>query len=131
MGTNYYLTIGGNKLHLGKSSGGWVFALHVYPELGINNFEDMLTVIRTIDSLSVYRPLSNEYDEPCSIDRFICTVTEREGKYIPRSELKAENFYEQNHAEQGPKNLIRSKVDGRHCIGHGPGTYSYHIGEFS
>lgn len=49
MGTNYYLheakpcpTCGHSNppRHIGKSSAGWVFMLHVYPEEGINTYED-------------------------------------------------------------------------------------------
>jgi hypothetical protein len=48
MGTNYYLVEQeekcphcgradeGKRLHIGKSSAGWVFALHVIPEEGLN-----------------------------------------------------------------------------------------------
>lgn len=27
--------------------------------------------------------------------------------------------------------LIRAKVDGAHCVGHGEGTYDYIVGDFS
>lgn len=53
MGTNYYLkepdtnvcdccrhSDPGRELHIGKSSAGWVFSLHIYPELGINDLEN-------------------------------------------------------------------------------------------
>jgi hypothetical protein len=31
-------------LHIGKSSGGWVFGLHVDPELGINDLSDWVAL---------------------------------------------------------------------------------------
>lgn len=49
MGTNYYLhekppcpTCGHGEgpLHIGKSSAGWCFSLHIIPELQINNLGD-------------------------------------------------------------------------------------------
>jgi hypothetical protein len=48
MGTNFYLRIdpcercgrSDVQLHIGKSSSGWCFALHVIPEEGINCLED-------------------------------------------------------------------------------------------
>ena len=51
MGTNYYLTKERNYCHhcgrkdvetkhIGKSSSGWVFSLHVYPEEGIHDLSD-------------------------------------------------------------------------------------------
>jgi hypothetical protein len=36
-----------------------------------------------------------------------------------------------NYSERGPNFLLRHRVNGRHCIGHGPGTYDYIAGEFS
>jgi len=86
MGTNYYLqkksgtcqTCGHcseDPKHIGKSSGGWCFSLHVYPE------ENITTVT-----------IVNEYGETIS---------------------------------------PRHRVDGKHCVGHGEGTWDYIIGEFS
>ena len=51
MGTNYYWSEeacqspckhcrGGDRLHIGKSSGGWCFSLHVIPYEGINTLDD-------------------------------------------------------------------------------------------
>lgn len=49
MGTNYYLHTkpdceccgrGFEPLHIGKSSGGWCFSLHVMPEDNINTLDD-------------------------------------------------------------------------------------------
>jgi len=55
MGMNYYLTgkppcptcgdFGGTK-HIGKSSYGWTFGLHIYPDEGINNLDDWEKFIR-------------------------------------------------------------------------------------
>lgn len=49
MGTNYYIaenpceTCGRKeRLHIGKSSMGWVFSLHVMPDRGINALQDWL-----------------------------------------------------------------------------------------
>ena len=38
MGTNYYL----NDRHIGKSSAGWYFALHIYPEENINSLDEVI-----------------------------------------------------------------------------------------
>lgn len=50
MGTNYYLHRSDKphcasctcyeRLHIGKSSAGWCFSLHVMPEAGINSLDD-------------------------------------------------------------------------------------------
>ena len=41
-----------------------------------------------------------------------------------------EEFLDKNHAFLGPKNLLRARVDGRHCIGNGKGTWDLIAGEF-
>ena len=45
MSMNYYVHHNGEKLHLGKSSVGWAFALRIYPERGINRLEDWMLFI--------------------------------------------------------------------------------------
>ena len=42
MGTNYYLVTEEGRKHIGKSSGGWCFSLHVYPEEDINDLQDWI-----------------------------------------------------------------------------------------
>jgi len=132
MGTNYYLTAtvcpcckqptAENK-HIGKSSAGWVFALHVYPEEGINDLPD--------------------WKEKWSADG--ATITDEYGKIITPAEMfdvvmarygardrkdQDDSWYACNGAERGPYRLARAKI-GRHCIAHGLGTYSCHTGDFS
>lgn len=43
MGTNYYVMPDGK--HFGKRSAGWDFALHVYPDEGIERLEDWLYLL--------------------------------------------------------------------------------------
>ena len=51
MGTNYYvIDKAGNKKHFGKRSAGWDFALHVYPDEGINRLEDWLVLLSDKDA---------------------------------------------------------------------------------
>lgn len=46
MGTNYYVIRAGEKKHLGIGrSAGRHFALHVYPDEGINRLEDWLVLL--------------------------------------------------------------------------------------
>ena len=119
MGTNYYLNIPTGRvcptclhqkpsksLHIGKSSRGWVFALRVYPEQGINTLDDWIPLLDT----GVIR---DEYDEEFSKNDLINIITDR---------LWLATW---------PHGLLRSKVDGVHCVGHGPGTYDYFVGNFS
>lgn len=134
MGTNYYWreqkaacpTCGHNsseELHIGKSSAGWVFALHVYPERGINKLEDWISLFVREDS-----GIRDEYGNEVKLEAMIRSIAARSSG---RSEPQEPYWYTQNHAEPGPHNLARAQIDGRRTIGHGPGTWDYHVGEFS
>ena len=127
MGTNYYSRW--NERHWGRSSAGWCFSLHVYPDDGINTLEDLMKSIKTIPFIN---PIVNEYGDKISKAEFLKTVTGR--SWPERDESKYgsfESFLDQNCAEIGPNNLLRHKIDGHFCIGHGEGTWDYLIGEFS
>lgn len=115
MGTNYYLHTEppceccgkprGEELHIGKSSGGWCFSLHVIPDDSINTLDDWRHLFSKPGSY-----IRNEYGERVTVDQMLKTITERSwrGEFPQRHEL-----------------------DGRHCIGHGDGTWDYITGEFS
>lgn len=140
MGTNYYLKnskpeIGEwSGIHIGKSSAGWCFALHVIPELNINSLEDWLFLF-DIDKYQI----ENEYSDRISKEEMIENICNRSNDKpeLPLYYKDWEEFLEQNHAEFGPSNLFRAKVDfgrlGRHgvCTSHGEGTFDLIIGEFS
>lgn len=133
MGTNYYHVVRGKPdRHIGKSSGGWCFALHVYPEDGINTLVDWIKV------LGKGGRILNEYRERITFKTFFEAVAKRhwntpsnEERAVKAGYTSLAHFHEANHSEPGPNNLLRSKVDGKHCIGHGDGTWDYIIGEFS
>lgn len=140
MGTNYYLQSKDKSepaRHLGKSSGGWVFSLHVYPEEGINTWEDVFAVCRWTIGDGGY--IKNEYGDEVPFSDFVDIVTNRsrskwideEGIVLSSWYKSVEDFLKKNHAERGPNNLLRHKIDGTHCIGHGNGTYAYIVGDFS
>ena len=107
MGTNYYLKpksifqlhIEG-ELHIGKSSAGWPFSLHVYPEKGINTFKDWEKLL-----VSGFYIIEDEYKNQLELDTFLQRVTQRK--------------YSQRH-----------NIDGWHCIGHGEGSWDYIQGDF-
>lgn len=133
MGTNYYLRAPKcfhcgkeeeSPIHLGKSSVGWCFSLHVSPENGISCWEDIQQLIE--DKLCEEWCIKNEYGDQISLVDFIKTVTKRSGNRPWEGDALLIN-----HAIQGPNNLARHVIDGWHCIGHGEGTYDYIIGEFS
>jgi len=80
MGTNFYWIK--NKCdhcghspehrHIGKSSTGWCFALHVIPEEGINSLEDWLV------RLAAEGSIVDEYDEPITLEDLIRIITQRD-----------------------------------------------------
>ena len=113
MGTNFYLHEKPDceccgrpfePLHIGKSSGGWYFSLHVMPEDGINNLDDWREMWNKKGAL-----IRDEYGEKIYVEEMEKRITERSWK----------------------GGLTRHPIDGRHCIGHGEGTYDFIIGEFS
>lgn len=113
MGTNYYLHQQPDceccgrpfePLHIGKSSGGWAFALHVMPDDNVTTLDDWRNLWGAPGAY-----IRNEYGERIPIADMELIVTVR-------------------HHQRG---LLRSDIDGRHCLGHGPGTWDYIAGEFS
>lgn len=94
MGTNYYIKhkdetkneIFG-KVHLGKSSLGWYFNLHVYPERGISNFTDWNDALLKKDN---DLEIVDEYGKVYEVDEFLGIVTNRsrENEDIDITKLK-------------------------------------------
>lgn len=130
MGTNYYLEVVhacptcGHKpesLHIGKSSAGWCFALHVIPEAGINSLADWQARWSAPNTRIV-----DEYREVVTPEQMLTRITQRVG----HGALDGE-WYTRNHAVAGPNNLARSRIDGSHCVGHGDATYDLCTGDFS
>lgn len=112
MGTNYYLHPKPDceccgrplePLHIGKSSGGWCFALHVDPDKGINTLDDWRKLWAYPGTL-----IRNEYGDTVHVEDMERIITNRTWQ----------GDFPQRH------------TDG-HCIGHGEGTWDYITGEFS
>jgi len=135
MGTNYYAvklesapceSCGrydvAERVHIGKSSVGWCFALHVIPEMGIHTLEDWKTFLR-----QPRIQIEDEYGAPWGLQEMLDRITKR-GRNQPGN--WTEQDYRANNAEPGPENLARHKI-GSHCVGHGDGTWDYIVGEFS
>lgn len=134
MGTNYYwyekdgCSACGRDfepLHIGKSSGGWCFSLHVYPDKDINTLKDWQLKYRASGIIK------DEYGDIISSEEIDKIITNR---VYPHSRQHMEECgfdFDTNCAEPGPNNLARYKIDSRHCIGHGEGTWDYLIGYFS
>ena len=119
---------GDYKYHIGKSSCGWCFSLHVDEAEGIYNFDDL------IDKLSCpYCIIKDEYKRELTINEMISIITERKTNTsinVPYGYDSWNKFHEENGSEPGPNNLLRHKI-GDFCVGHGEGTYDYIKGEFS
>lgn len=146
MGMNYYLVTKqrpeiprkiffklSEGIHIGKSSFGWCFCLHVYPEHRLNNFEDWRKLACSSKS--------NIYNEDGVLikDKYNFLYNTISNRYWagPKRHptdygyISYEDYLNKNNAEDGPRNLLRSRIDNIHCIGHGEGTYDYIVGEFS
>lgn len=140
MGTNYYLHKdvcaccgrSSEALHIGKSSAGWCFSLHVIPEENLNDLPDWEAAWSQPKT-----EIRDEYDDKIEPALMLHIITnrswERKGEWWknPFSSYTSEaDFYFRNHAQPGPNGLNRHQL-GRHCIGHGKGTWDLITGEFS
>ena len=145
MGTNYYLRYhckecGHTKsLHIGKSSCGWCFSLHIYPERSLLNLKQIWRFIKSnVDKSAI---IEDEYGEVISLEEMLKIIRERSrpdkltdediknNSFYPFNNLK--DFLEANHAIWDDEyNLLRHKVDGIYCIGNGSGPYDYIVGNF-
>lgn len=135
MGTNFYAvrlesapceTCGrydvAEKLHIGKSSAGWCFSLHIIPEMGINTLDDWKAFLSQPRVM-----IEDEYGAPWGLQELLDRITKR-GR---SDEVRwSDEMLSKNHAERGPQNLVRHKI-GYGCIGHGEGAWDYITGEFS
>lgn len=140
MGTNYYLhdnTMcsacgrGHEPRHIGKSSIGWCFSLHVIPEDNINSLDDWMVLLGRQGSRIV-----DEYGTEIDSAGMIEIITNRKGikgwdeiDWPYGGYAHEKDFHERNNSEKGPNGLLRHKI-GSHCIGHGDGTWDLIAGEF-
>ena len=80
MGTNYYLERNvcsecgrpHESLHIGKSSVGWCFSLHVIPDRGINDLDDWIQEFRDHRARIV-----DEYGSMVGISDMLATIRNR------------------------------------------------------
>lgn len=138
MGTNFYyhdddVTYGYIR-HIGKSSAGWCFSLHVYEEDLLLSLKDWIDLM-----LFPYSHIEDEYGNTLGIEDMLCLIVGRCGGWMTMRDPDSrwtpgyeslEDFYERNHAEAGPRGLLRHRIDGN-CVGHGPGTWDLIKGDFS
>ena len=133
MGTNYYLEPKApceccgrsfEQLHIGKSSAGWVFALHVHPDEKINDLPDWVDKWRADGARIV-----DEYGKVITPDEMVSIILARFGRRDKGCWSGRDLMM--NQAVDGPYGLARSMVDGHRVVGHGLGTYDLHTGDFS
>jgi hypothetical protein len=147
MSTNYYLKERNpvnpsedcNKIHLGKSSMGWTFALHVRPEEGINSLRDLVYYIS--EKRSEYAcEIVDEYGTVINLRQFLHVVTNRQNAarilnnwsdFELHGYGSEEHFHRVNFSERGPSGLLRRRIDFERVVGHGEGTWDYVVGEFN
>ena len=113
MGTNYYLyekpacECCGHRdepLHIGKSSGGWCFSLHVIPENGIKSLVDWISLWSKEGVI-----IEDEYGKKVSNEEMLDVITNR----VWRGQFP-----------------MRHDIDDYRCVGHGEGTWDLITGEF-
>lgn len=117
MSTNYYLHTAvcehcrrpETVLHIGKSSGGWAFALHVR-QFDCDEIPSSLSEWKALFVVPGNK-IVNEYGKVVSPEEMIETIQDRYWK--------------------GPGGLRRHDVDGQFCIARGEGTWDLCVGEFS
>lgn len=136
MGTNYFLhsqqcphcgVERKDKMHLGKSSAGWCFSLHVYPALELNDWFDMWEYISFCTEEEGYE-IKDDCGDTINPALFFTIVWDRHCNAPHDAE-----WLRKNHAKPGPFGLARHLIDGQHCIGNaGLNTpIDYCVGQFS
>ncbi|MDO8414728.1 MAG: hypothetical protein Q7S87_00805 [Agitococcus sp.] len=149
MGTNYYL-LGPAKAssaknaeeevtHIGKSSGGWCFSLHVMPEEGIHDLVDWEKLWAQPGTC-----IKNEYGDLISLEKMRDVIMNRSwgdgesfsARFKPgvgaysRYPTEAA-FHRANYSRAGEHGLLRHEVDNQHCLSNGTGTWDCIAGTFS
>lgn len=138
MGTNYYwhdkacinCGRGDEPKHIGKSSAGWCFSLHVYPHENIHDLSDWERLFTKPGSI-----IMDEYGQKVSVVEMHREITERkfrrERPGAPFGYRSWDEFHQQNYSQPGPDGLVRHKVDGTHTVSNGAGTWDCCVGDFS
>jgi hypothetical protein len=138
MGTNYYVELekcpccghSKKRLHLGKLSAGWVFALQVLPDEGLSHLCDWSNLI-TQTRAAIVDEYGEAQDWPTLLHQFRTRRWERPWEPGAHSGYTSEaEFHRTNHSMRGPNNLLRSQIDGVHCVGH-DGMFDLIVGDFS
>lgn len=151
MGTNYYLHInacptcqrGDGVVHIGKSSGGWCFSLHVAdPRLEHDpTFDALIDQPEALQAVGLDGPPRNFADWLLLILSSGADMRDEHGSEMRPAEMIRRIAFrgsgrsdpvemERNNAEPGPRGLWRHRIN-QYCIGHGEGSWDYVTGNFS
>jgi len=133
MGTNYYLDGAAcehcgqslpdaPRLHIGKSSMGWAFTLHVIPDEGINDLFDWIERWERPGARIV-----DEYGRSVTPYEMLKTIVNRRA---PGGRVMTAVDLERNHAFIGANNMLVHVADS-HAEPHGTVMWSRCKGEFS
>lgn len=135
MSTNYYIEAeppcphcgrAYERMHIGLSSVGWCFQLHIDPANGIKDLDDWKRLWKG-------KKIVDEYGRSITEEEMLDEITNR--LCLPRGERPLtlgktwDEFHHLNNSMFGPNNLLRSQISDT-CIGHGAGTWDLIVGEF-
>ncbi len=126
MGTNYYIEDekcphcgrSGERLHIGKSSAGWCFSLHVDDDR--KSLDDWVA--------TWFKPgavITDEYGKPLTPGEMLSVIAKRGPMDLEKKPIGYSgwaDFHSKNGSEPGPNGMLRSRI-GPHCVGHGSGTW--------
>lgn len=142
MGTNYYLKQnvcghcqrGDGPLHIGKSSAGWAFSLHVDHQEGIHGLEGWVKLFDEPENR-----IEDEYGTQVSKEEMLGIIRDRKGDlgkqpfrdpfYSSLSDMLDKNYAVLSE-EFGLLRFDPTKK-GSGCVGHGDGPWDLITGEFS
>jgi hypothetical protein len=130
MGCNYYLHRDlceccgrADVIHIGKSSGGWTFQLHV-SESEEDGLPRSLEEWKRLWSWKQNR-IVDEYGAPVTPEEMLEVITDRRWD----GDSMSDEWLRLNGATLGPNGLARSRIGGS-CVGHGRGTWDLITGDF-
>lgn len=131
MGTNYYYKPpdGSDPLHIGKSSAGWCFSLHVCTKDGPQDLEQWQRLWAAEGSV-----IEDEYGRPVTAEQMLAEICDRSwnGSENPVGYANSDAFDLANHSVPGPNGLHRHAIGPPGgCIAHGAGTYDLVVGDFT
>jgi hypothetical protein len=128
VGTNYYFRNDeGIYWHVGKSSLGWCFAMHVDKDL-----KDITDLIRYLDEFLPDKIVDNNGTEYTAAELLGVILLRGVGE-TPRSK-RTDTYLRTNHAVLGPQGLLRYEISvTSRCVGHAIAglPVDYVAGDFS